>query len=78
MDALLTCLIKITEISSPKILPLDVLFEALLTLGLHAINILLHVLAHVWIVLLVGSNNNMLAFLVFRPRVGPATAMTRE
>ncbi len=77
LDALLTCLVKIREISCPKILPLGVLLEALLTIGLHAINILLCIIAHAWIVL-VGANNNVLAIAKFCPRVWPAAAVTRR
>ncbi len=77
LDALLTCLVKIRDISCPKILPFGVLLEALLTIGLHAINIPLCVIAHAWIVL-VGANNNVLAINKFCPRVWPAAAVTRE
>ncbi len=76
-DALLTCLVKISKISCTKILPLGVLLELLLTIGLHSVNILLRILAHAWIVL-VGANNNVLAFAEFRPGVWPAAAVTRE
>ncbi len=77
LDALLTCLVKISKISCTKILPLGVLLESLLTIGLHAVNILLCILAHTWIVL-VGANNNVLAFTEFCLGVWPAAAMTKE
>ncbi len=72
-DALLSGLIEVKEVSHPKILPLGVCSMAFLTVGLHAVDVLLRVFTNTWIIC-IHSNFHMLAIAKLRPRMRPATA----
>ena len=73
LDALLPRLIEIKEISCPKILPLGVRSMAFLLVGLHAVDVLLLIFTHTWIIC-IHTNHHVLAIAKLRPRMRPATA----
>jgi hypothetical protein len=72
-DALLSGLVEIKEVSRPKILSLGVRSMTFLTVGLHAVDVLLRIIAHTWIIC-IHTNYHVLAIAKLRPRIRPATA----
>ncbi len=60
-------------ISCPEILPLGVRSMAFLTVGLHAVDVLLPVFTHTWIIC-IYTNHHVLAITKLRPRMRPTTA----
>jgi hypothetical protein len=74
-NLLLTCLVKVSIVGGPKILPLLILGVLLLAVLAHLLDILGDMVTYTRGVL-VGADNNVLPILVFQIRMGPAAAKT--
>jgi hypothetical protein len=72
-DALLSGLVEIKEVSRPKILPLGVCLMAFLTIGLHAVDVLLRVFTHARVIC-IHAYHHVLAIAKLQPRMRPAAA----
>ena len=74
-NSLLTCLVKVSIVGGPKILPLLILGVLLLAVLAHLLDILGGMVTYTRGVL-VGADNDVLPVLVFRIRMQPAAAKT--
>ena len=64
LDALLTSFIIIDEVGAPKILPLDIRAVLFLAVGLHAVDVPLHVVMHAWVIC-IHAHHHVLAIAKF-------------